>query len=142
VCVCVCMCVSIPFKVVLIASAPGEADLPDVACPVEAALVRPPPLQYHNGTQHTVIRETLGEEGEGMGREREEDERGRSHEGEGECVLCYHLLHPRGSSYSSQQLHTDEGKCLRNSLSPPAKQSVPFQHRTDYGGTEGGRNKS
>jgi len=68
---------------------------------------------------------------EDKGSEREEDEGGRSHEGERECVLCYHLLHPRGSSYSSQQPHTDVGKCLRNSLSPPAKQSVPFQHHTD-----------
>jgi len=71
VCVCVCVCVYvcmccyhfIPFKVVHGASAPGEAELPDVAWPVEAALFRPPPLQYHIGTQHAVIRQTLGERG-------------------------------------------------------------------------------
>ena len=49
----------LPFKVILVASATGETDLPDVARSVETAMVRPPPLKHNTGTKHTVIRQML-----------------------------------------------------------------------------------
>ena len=51
----------LPFKVILVAGAPGEADLPDVARPVETAVVCLPPLKHDSGTKHTVNRQMLGE---------------------------------------------------------------------------------
>jgi len=49
----------LPFKVILVASAPGEADLPVVARSIETAMVRPPPLKHNSSTKHTVVRQML-----------------------------------------------------------------------------------
>ena len=111
----------LPFKVILVASAPGEVDLPDVARSVETALGCLPPLKHNSSTKHTVIRQMLKkrrkktcepEVGKYSGKER-----------------CYHIPYPGGSSDSSHWSHIVVEKWLRNLLSQSAK--LCYKHHTD-----------
>ena len=52
----------LPFKVILVAGAPGEVDLSNVARSVETASVRSSPLKHDSSTKHTVNRQMLGGE--------------------------------------------------------------------------------
>ena len=111
----------LPFKVILVASAPGEVDLPVVARSIETAPVSPPPLKHNSGTKHTVIRQMLkkrskktceAEVGKHSGKERR-----------------YHIPYPGGSTDGSHWPHIVGEKCLRNLLSQSA--NVCYKHHTD-----------
>ena len=112
---------NLPFKVILVASAPGEVDLPVVARSIETAPVSPPPLKHNSGTKHTVIRQMLkkrskktceAEVGKHSGKERR-----------------YHIPYPGGSTDGSHWPHIVGEKCLRNLLSQSA--NVCYKHHTD-----------
>ena len=111
----------LPFKVILVASTPGEVDLPDVARSVETTTVSLPPLKHNSSTKHTVIRQMLkkrskktceAEVGKYIGKEK-----------------CYHIPYPGGSSDSSHRSHIVVEKWLRNLLSQSA--NVCYKHHTD-----------
>ena len=112
---------NLPFKVILVASAPGEVDLPDVARSVETAPVSPPPLKHNSSTKHTVIRQMLKKRSKKTCEAEVEKYSGKER--------CYHIPYPGGSSNSSHRSHIVVEKWLRNLLSQSAK--LCYKHHTD-----------